>query len=457
MKKLNLLSLLMLFAIVISSCSKDKSPIDGDGNLEVVNLQSGAVLQGSYTGKDIRLAEGTYTLKAYVYLTGGSKLTIAPGTIVKSDITEKGALVVERGSQLIADGTAAKPIIFTSGKAVGQRNPGDWGGIVLLGKAPTNRSTEPVIEGGINRNYGGTDPADNSGIIRYVRIEFAGIASEPNSEINGLTLGAVGSGTIIDYVQTIYANDDAYEFFGGTVNAKHLVAYATADDDFDFDFGYTGKIQFAVSLRNPEFVDGGDAGNGIESDNDGSGTAATPLTKPLLSNFTILGPNGAANTAANHNFANRFRRNSTFVINNSILLGHPDGGLSLESNGTYSAFIAGTSEFRNNILFALVSPFKLGSDVTVAGASAAAIEAKALADGTVSIANSSAAGLTSAFNLTAPNFLPAAGSIALNGAAFTGSISDSFFDRVSYKGAFGTTNWLAGWTDFNFVKTPTGY
>lgn len=457
MKKLNFLSFLMIAVALISGCGKDDKGAPDNGPLEVINLQSGATLQGSYSGKDIRLAEGNYTLKAYVYLTGGSKLTIAPGSVIKSDITEKGALVVERNSQLIADGTVAKPIVFTSGKPVGQRNPGDWGGIILLGNAPTNRPTEPTIEGGVGRGYGGTNAADNSGVIRYVRIEFAGIAAEPNSEINGLTLGGVGSGTVIDYVQTVYANDDAFEFFGGTVNAKHLVAYATADDDFDFDFGYTGKIQFGVSLRDPLFVDGGDAGNGIECDNDAAGSALTPLTKPTLSNFTILGPNGDPNTAVNHNFAARFRRGTTFVVNNSILLGHPDGGLSLESNGTYNAFIAGTSEFKNNILFALAAPFKLGSDVTVSGASASAIQTKALADGTVSIANSAAAGLTNAFNLSAPNLLPATGSVALTGAAFTGSISDAFFDKVTYKGAFGTTNWMAGWTSFNYVKTPTGY
>lgn len=458
MKKLNLLSLLVLLAALVSSCSKDDDAAQSGSQLEVVNLQNGATLEGSYSGKDIRLAEGTYTLKAYVYLTGGSKLTIAPGTTIKSDITQKGALIVERGSQLIADGTAAKPIIFTSGKPVGQRLPGDWGGIILLGKAPTNRSTEPLIEGGVNRNYGGTDPNDNSGILRYVRIEFAGIAAEPGSEINGLTLGAVGSGTTLDYIQITYGNDDAYEFFGGNVNAKHLIAYGTADDDFDFDFGYTGKIQFAVSLRNPEFVDAGDAGNGIECDNDGAGSSATPITRPVISNMTILGPNGAANTAANHNFANRFRRGTRFVLNNSILLGHPDGGLSLESNSTYDAFIAGNSEFKNNLIYALAASFKLGGDVTTAGATAAAIQTKATTDGTVLLANSAGAGLTDPFNLLTPNFLPATGSVALTGAAFSGATNDTFFERVTYKGAFGgTSNWASGWTNFNFTKTATGY
>jgi hypothetical protein len=211
-------------------------------------------------------------------------------------------------------GTAAKPIVFTSGKAVGQRNPGDWGGIIILGKAKTNRSTEPTIEGGVGKNFGGTVDNDNSGTLKYVRIEFAGIASQPNSEINGLTLGGVGSGTTIEYVQVAYGNDDAFEIFGGTVNAKYLVAYATADDDFDFDFGYSGRIQFGVALRDPSVVDPGDAGNGIECDNDGTGTNATPATRPVLSNFTFVGPNVDNTASKNHNYANRFRRATNFVL-----------------------------------------------------------------------------------------------------------------------------------------------
>ena len=147
----------------------------------------------------------------------------------------------ERGAKIEANGTASNPIVFTSGKAAGSRLRGDWGGIIILGNAPTNRplSPAPLVEGGVDRRYGGTTANDNSGTMRYVRIEFAGIAAEPGSEINGLTLGGVGSGTTLEYIQVSYGNDDAYEFFGGTVNAKYLVSYATSDDDYDFDFGYT--------------------------------------------------------------------------------------------------------------------------------------------------------------------------------------------------------------------------
>ena len=154
----------------------------------------------------------------------GVTLTIKPGTRIISDVVEKGALIIERGGKIDANGTAAQPIVFTSGKAAGSRTPGDWGGIVILGKAKTNRSSTPLIEGGIDRPYGGTDDADNSGTLRYVRIEYAGIAAFANSEINALTLGGVGSGTTIEYIQTSYANDDAYEFFGGKVNCKYLIA-----------------------------------------------------------------------------------------------------------------------------------------------------------------------------------------------------------------------------------------
>jgi hypothetical protein len=284
-----------------------------------------------------------------VYVTDGAKLVIQPGTTIVSDIAEKGALIVERGAQIIAEGTAQKPIVFTSGKPVGERAPGDWGGVVILGKATTNRSTEPTIEGGIGRPYGGTNDADNSGILKYVRIEYAGIAAMPNSEINGLTLGGVGSGTIIENVQTVYANDDAFEFFGGTVNCKNLYAYATADDDFDFDFGYRGTIESGVAKRDPQFVDNGDAGNGVECDNDGTGSSAQPFTHPKLIGMILIGPFDAA-ALPNHNLGLRWRRATQFTITNSKILGYQKGGFSIESNETAQSYKDGVSKFENNIV-----------------------------------------------------------------------------------------------------------
>jgi hypothetical protein len=439
MKHLKFLSAMALIAAVFA-CNDDDDVVVPPPPQPVVDT----VLRGSLIASDTLTSDRTWILKGYVYVTNGLTLTIQPGTRIVSDITEKGALIVERGAKIIAEGTATQPIVFTSGKPSGQRAPGDWGGVVILGRARTNRSSTPIIEGGIDRPYGGTDDADNSGVMRYVRIEYAGIAAFANSEINSLTLGGVGSGTTIEYIQTSYANDDAYEFFGGKVNAKYLVAAYTADDDFDFDFGYTGKLQYGVALRDPAFVDAGDAGNGIESDNDNPPTTATPYTRAVISNFTWVGPNGATGTAANHNYANRFRRNTRFVVRNSILMGYQKGGFSIEQDNTGTDYKTDLSVFAQNLVHAVVDPYRASSATTITGAE---MKTKAEANGCITYASANDINLENPFSLTAPNFLPKAGSPALTGAVYNGDL-DAFFTQGTYRGAFGTTNWLTGWTRF---------
>ena len=338
MKKL----LTILIALGLFSCDRDLGGGEGP-----VNVPSTTTLTGNINTTTTLTSDKVWTLKGYVYVTDGAKLIIQPGTTIVSDVAEKGALCIERGSQIIAEGTQSKPIVFTSGRPEGQRTPGDWGGIVILGRAKTNRSSEPTIEGGIGRPYGGTNDSDNSGVMRYVRIEYAGIAALPNSEINALTLGGVGNGTILENIQTIYANDDAFEFFGGNVNGKNLYAFATADDDFDFDFGYTGTITNGVAKRDPQFVDSGDAGNGVECDNDGTGSAAQPYTHPKLFNMILIGPN-VSTALSNHNLGLRFRRSTQFTMKNSVVWGWMKGGLSLESNETAQFVKDGVSVFENN-------------------------------------------------------------------------------------------------------------
>jgi hypothetical protein len=333
----------LILTLSLFGCEKDL----GGGEDGPINVPTSTTLSGSINTTTTLTSDKVWTLKGYVYVTDGAKLIIQPGTTIISDISEKGALCIERGAQIFAEGTSTKPIVFTSGRPIGERTPGDWGGVVILGRAKTNRSSEPIIEGGIGRPFGGTNDSDNSGVLRFVRIEYAGIASMPNSEINALTLGGVGNGTIIENVQTIYANDDAFEFFGGTVNAKNLYAYATADDDFDFDFGYTGTITDGIAKRDPQFVDSGDAGNGIECDNDGTGSSATPYTHPKLFNMILVGPNNAS-SLSNHNLGLRFRRATQFTMKNSIIWGWMKGGLSLESNETTQFLKDGVSVFENN-------------------------------------------------------------------------------------------------------------
>jgi hypothetical protein len=439
----------LLGIIGFTACIKvnvdDSTTNNGNTNPVGATLQERIISSKILTGninENVELPKGKYTLKGYVYVNNRARLTFAAGSIIVGDTVSKGALIIEQNSRLIADGTATEPIIFTSGKAPGSRKPGDWGGIAIAGNAPTNRTTPPLLEGGINAVYGGSLANDNSGILRYVRIEFAGIAADPNSEINGLTLGGVGAGTVIENVQVSYGNDDAYEFFGGTVNCKNLIAFATADDDFDFDFGYVGRIQFGVSLRDPLFVDGGDAGNGIECDNDATGTIASPRTRPVLSNFTFCGPNNGAGVLANHNFNTRFRRSTHFVLVNSVLSGYQKGGFQFESDSTAAAYLDGRSIFKNNLVHGVVEPYKVSSATLT---NAAAVKTKAESEGCITYTNAADINLENPFNLTAPNFLPKAGSPALTGASFTGLTG---FTTTTYVGAFGTTNWAAGWTSF---------
>jgi hypothetical protein len=447
--KQNLASFVIISALLLSSCIKvdidDSVTNNGTGNGLGATIQERIINSKVITGvinENVELPKGKYTLKGYVYVNNRAFIKFAPGSVIVGDTVQKGALIIEQNSKIFAEGTADEPIVFTSGKKPGERKPGDWGGIAIAGNAPTNRVTTPILEGGINAIYGGTLPNDNSGVLKYVRIEFAGIAADPNSEINGLTLGGVGRGTIIENVQVSYGNDDAYEFFGGTVNCKNLIAFATADDDFDFDFGYVGAIQFGVSLRDPLFVDGGDAGNGIECDNDGAGTTSAPRTRPVLSNFTFCGPNGAAGTLANHNFNTRFRRSTHFVLVNSILMGYQKAGFQFESDSTAAAYLDGRSRFANNLVHAIVDPFRVNSTSLT---NAAAVKTKAESEGCTTYTSANDIQLENPFNLSAPNFLPKTGSPALTGASFTGLTG---FTPVTHVGAFGTTNWASGWTSF---------
>jgi hypothetical protein len=450
-------------AVLLSACRDNNT--DEDDNEPVLP----ETIEGVISADKTLTNDKVWVLKGQVKVSSGATLTIEEGTVIKSDITQKGTLVITRGAKIMAVGTAEKPIVFTSGKSAGSRGPGDWGGVVILGNAPTNKNN-PQIEGGINENYGGNDAADNSGKFKYVRIEYAGIAAFQNSETNSLTCGGVGSGTEIDYVMSAYGNDDAFEFFGGTVNPKHLVAYATADDDFDFDFGFRGTVQYAVALRDPKFVDPGDAGNGIECDNDGSATNETPTTRPVISNMTIVGPNGATGTAANHNYGNRWRRATNFVFLNSIILGSQKGGAAFESKPTYDYLMANAATaYKNNIIYTVATAKAAWTDSSTARlyttgygdpltsterdamiADAAApllAKLKEAGVGTFIAASADEVKLTDPFNLANPNFLPQTGSPALSGTFAT--FPDAGIEPVNFRGAFGTTNWLSGWANFD--------
>lgn len=298
------------------------------------------------------------SLQNKVYVKGGAVLTIQPGVIIRGDFATQGTLIITRGSKIIAQGTAANPIVFTSGEAVGNRAEGDWGGLVVLGAAKMNQPGGiGNIEGiavSSDTEYGGTNDSDSSGVLTYVRIEFPGIALAPNKEINGLTFGSVGSKTVVHHIQVSFSGDDSYEWFGGTVDAKNLIAFRGLDDDFDTDFGYRGRIQFGLAIRDADLSDAAGDSNSFESDNDATGTGAMPRTSPIFSNVTTVGPkrNGTVTLPTGEKFERAFyiRKNSALSLFNSIATSW-EKGVYIKDAGTVDNFTMNDSAvFGNNII-----------------------------------------------------------------------------------------------------------
>jgi hypothetical protein len=427
----------------------------------LVTPSTGQVItvSGDITADTKWYAAAKYMLSGFVYVKNNATLTIEPGTIIKGVSGTKAALMIEKGSKIMAAGTAEKPIVFTSDKPKGQRGYGDWGGLVICGNAPTNKhdggiTGNGVAEGGIGSTYGGSNAADNSGVLQYVRIEFPGIGltATANSEINGLTLYSVGSGTTIDHIQVSYSGDDSYEWFGGTVNMKYLVALRGWDDDWDTDNGFVGKVQFFVSLRDPASADQSTS-NGFESDNDADGSALTPNTAPVFVNGSVFGPKVTTSTTINSLFGHgaQIRRGSRTSIYNTVIAGWP-----------YGIYIDGAlgdspAQANNNVLQIENSVISgMGSNYKTNATSLQAPDAwfTSVARNNSVLATNDLLMVTAPFNLTAPNFLPAAGSPLLTGASFTNTrLTDSFFTVVAYKGAFGTTNWTSGWCNFDPQNT----
>lgn len=441
MQKFRLLSAYFLLSLVLlSSCGQDileeEIVIPAPANRTVKEV-SGAITANTTWNESTK-----YLLKGFVYVESGATLTIEPGTIILGDKSSKGTLIIKPGAKIIARGTAVKPIVFTSAQAKGSRNYGDWGGIILLGKAKVNK-TPATIEGENISTFGGSDDADNSGVLKYVRIEFAGIAFETDKEINGLTLGGVGSGTEIDYVQVSYSGDDAYEWFGGSVNAKHLIAYRTLDDDFDTDWGYSGKVQYAFSLRDPAVADQCSCSdsNGFESDNDAAGSEANPQTSATFANVSIFMGNGIVDKK--YRSALRIRRNSAISVYNSAFIGGwvAKGGLELEGTASQANFVNGKSDYAGLLVSGMTKAIVTGDETKLKDASR-------LNQFGVATDN---LGLNTGYNnlLAKPSVAITAGSKLLT----AGVSLPSGFEANKQIGAFGTSDWTESWTNWDPQNT----
>ena len=422
-----------------------------------------------FTG-DVTLEKGTYLLKGWVYVADGAKLRIPAGTIIKGDKQTMASLIIEPGGYVEMKGTKEAPIVMTSEEAPGQRRPGDWGGLIIGGKAKNNQGTQQ-IEGGPSTIHGGSNDADNSGIFQYIRVEFAGYPFETDKEINGITFGSVGSGTTIDHLQVSYSNDDSFEWFGGAVNCKYLVAYKGWDDEFDTDNGFSGTVQYCLSIRDPRIADTSQS-NGFESDNNGTGADIAPFTTATFKNVTFIGPMAAKNTDFQNTSeyitagdmypdnksklglfqsAIQIRRSSKLSCENTLAVGYPIGLIVDGEKGNTVQYSKNGDFHLKNIIFAGMGV--VGSDNnkkyedylynretgTYDESQVSYSHTFFKSEASNKVMTEAELGLADPMN-TGQNYCPATAIMGTDG---------------NYIGAFRDTNdnWLEGWTNFDPQNT----
>ena len=441
MKKLSCLAL--LFAAACGGddgLTGDDTPMPDASNPDsppgsmVIRIPAGD-MSGNVTWE----SRNTYILEGYVFFTSG-KLTIQPGTVIKGE--NGSALTITKNATLDAQGTAAQPIVFTSNKT--PATPGDWGGLVLLGKAPINVvGGTNAVEGfptslGDKITYGGTDGAHDCGKLKYARIEYAGFLLSPDNELNGLTVGGCGNTTLIDYVQVHLGQDDGVEMFGGNANLSHIVITQPDDDALDWDRGWTGKVQFLVIQQRT-----GRGDKGIEADNNNNDNELLPRSAPEIWNMTMIGANGAVTDPQG---GIHVRRGTAGKINNSIVMGFTKFAIDIDGSSSVNQF--GTAlRIKNTFIQKgtnATAAWPTNFDGTGAGNDGGFDEAAMIGgDATNKIDVNPMLG--AAFNTTAPDWKPAAGSPVLTGCATPPTGLDA---TATFCGAIGATDWTTGWTKF---------
>ncbi len=439
-------------------------------------------------------ADTAYTLSGFIHVGNGATLTIQPGTVIKGDYTVLGStLMIMKGAKIQAVGTADAPIVFTSSRAAGSRQPGDWGGLILVGNGLNNRSGAVAVEGTgtdgatvvTGKNYtvvynGGTIANDNSGTLAYVRVEFGGYAPLQDQEFNSFTFCAIGSGTRASYLESLDGLDDSYEFFGGAIDIDHIIAFETADDVLDMSEGFSGRVQFAIGISTNQLTPRTGAGfysvdlEGIENDGcNGTGCDlgfnSTPFTMPLVANFTLIGCGLQSCMGASGGHGMMLRRGTGGYYVNGVIARWSADGVSLRDTATFvrggSTTTPSTSadlQLRN-ILFAEVGP---AGTPTLFQPNTATPSTQFALDATANNLTLSTATAASLFVLipavgTVPtalsnfDFTPSTGSpIATGGlSTFTGSIltkAGTFVTATTYRGAVDPAGakWWAGWTNY---------
>ena len=400
------------------------------------------VVTGEVTSNETWTSGNYYVLRGAVFVRNGATLNIAAGTRVIGESGSVGTLIVERGGRLNAIGTPTNPVVFTSDQPVGQRGRGDWGGIIINGRAPINFGSGEAAGEGDTGVYGGNDPNDNSGVLSYVRVEFSGVEFSPDNELNGIAFQAVGRGTQVDHVQAHMSRDDALEWFGGTVDGKYLVMSNAADDSLDWTFGWTGRLQFvAITQR------GDDADNGIEADNNEFNNEVLPRSHPQIYNLTVCGDPDRNEGGESPRAAN-LRRGTAFTIRNFLVTGFKSTGFQISDNSTVAQVNNGASQMGAGVAWnmgvtgsAPVAPMHASVQTFIT--SGRFPDVRTNVDPGLSTAACS--------NHEAPNFRPTFASLAGGQLAPIQPPADGFFDAVTFIGAVPpapAANWMDGWTAF---------
>lgn len=393
----------------MTSCSNSDDPVT-DGTDNGGDSQTEYVLDSDITS-DVTLEAGKeYKLNGGIHVKSGATLTIPEGvTIVAQYDDNVDYILVEQGAKINAQGTASNPIVMTSTK----KEYGAWGGIHICGYAHTN------AEGGTGKSeignapYGGNNDADNSGVLKYIRLEYTGYAFDEEHEANGVSFYGVGNGTTVEHLQAYKGSDDGFEFFGGSVNVKYLVSTSCSDDSFDWTEGWNGKAQFLVAYQEKESSLGYNCDCLMECDNNGNNNAATPIAHPVITNATLIG-NGSDSQGV------RLRAGTEVELYNSIIEGKTLP-LTVETEGTENALKDGVSKLEYvSISGELSSKENIYTNSMFAAA-------------TGNETNQT-------FNWTGNYIGTEDGGKDLSG-------SDSFFESTNYKGAVKADNdWTKGWT-----------
>lgn len=415
-----------LYQFVLELRNGDGSQVVSRGNAMYNQVDSVVQVTGDINGTANWVNNNVYLLRgAPSFVNSGARLNIEEGTVIFGSRADQGTLVVAPGGQIFAEGDAMRPIIFTSELPVGERGPGDWGGLVISGNAPVNGGTR--VGEGASGEYGGNNPNDNSGVLSYVRVEFAGIRFNETNELNGIALQGVGSGTTIDHVQVHHNSDDGIEFFGGTANAKYVLITDARDDSFDWTFGWQGKVQHVVVIQRNQEND-----HGIEADNDGDNNDLTPRSNPTIYNATFVGNRPIQGSSAENGWL--FRRGTWVTMRNFIVTNFDDPAVEVESDPSLGA-LGNQLTIRNGIFF---NNGGLGTPAQVATYLQGS-QGVSQADPRLPYPN----------DAIQPDVAPLPGSPARGG--FAAPPNDGFFDSVSWIGGVNPDDpWIDdGWTTFS--------